>query len=296
MTIPKNREFAFRDPLPFWFVNRLGERLGPLSNVSVRIASQTAVEVPAGPGERAAVVSIEGQWRFAEAPVMVSHPGGADGTYDVWLVANDRQIAPTPSPSQDTTDYSFSARITPSGSPPAMSATTAIRRRTHTLDWAAGKITAVRSLSPTSASELDDAAIRSRHLGTDLVLPGAPSATTAAPGTDSTQLATTAFVIASTPAGVAYLAATQTFTGVNTFPGLTLAPHSTAAGGIAFGVDASLYRSAAATLRTAGALIVDGALSAASPPAADSSTRVATTEWTRAVTNDLETLIWTGGL
>lgn len=49
-------------------------------------------------------------------------------------------------------------------------------------------------------------------------------------------------------------------TGVGTLAGLTLAPHTTQSGGIAFGTDTYLHRSAAGTLYTPGGLIVAGTI------------------------------------
>ena len=56
----------------------------------------------------------------------------------------------------------------------------------------------------------------------------------------------------------ANLAGPQTFAGTHTFPGLTFVASAVAAGGISFGGDTNLYRSAAGTLKT------DGAFQAAS--------------------------------
>src|SRR5690349_7522876 len=93
--------FARDEVLPSYWVNRIQDRLGPLSNVRLVQASATTVQVPAGAGDDAAAISIEGRWRFNEAAVSVAHPGGAAGAYDVYVTASDQNVVSSPVPNTD---------------------------------------------------------------------------------------------------------------------------------------------------------------------------------------------------
>lgn len=115
------QEFFARDEiLPSWFVNRIQHRLAPLTKIRLRRANATTVEVSAGADDDAAVVNIAGNWRFVEAAEQAAHPGGAAGIYRVFVTAAEQDIATTPDPNTDLTDYSFGLAIVPDGGTPTI--------------------------------------------------------------------------------------------------------------------------------------------------------------------------------
>lgn len=134
--------------LPSWFVNRLQDKVAPFTNLRLRLASGTSIDVPAGAGDAACVVNIAGNWRFVEADVPPkAHPGGAAGVYTIFVTAKAQHVVNMPNPNTDLTDYSFGLAIVPDGSTPTIVAGTVdIFRAVGVLSWSGTKITSLRAL------------------------------------------------------------------------------------------------------------------------------------------------------
>lgn len=113
---------AFRreDVLPSWFMNSIQRFLGGTGGFQLTLQDSTHVQVTAGAEEDAAVVSIEGLWRWVEESVSRAHPGGAAGDYDIFVVATANRIVSRPAAGTDETDYSFELRILASGRTPTI--------------------------------------------------------------------------------------------------------------------------------------------------------------------------------
>jgi hypothetical protein len=137
-------------PLPSTWVNSLMEFVSTLSaNLVVSRANNNTVQVVAGTANDQVIVGIMGRWRYNTATVQATHPGGAAGTYDVYVTAADNDFsAADPA---DSTNYAFGLAVRATGSPPA----TALYRKVATLDWDGGQITGITPLGVASPSLLN---------------------------------------------------------------------------------------------------------------------------------------------
>jgi hypothetical protein len=106
-------------------------RLVPISN--------TAIRAVAGTQDDQASVSIDGSYRFRTTNVDAAHPGGAGGTYDVYVTGTPNDFT-GPDPNIDLTDYNFGLTIRAAGSPP----TTPLWRKVGEVGWDGTKITRLR--------------------------------------------------------------------------------------------------------------------------------------------------------
>ena len=118
-------------PFPSTFVNAQQEFISTMAsaNFALTVASGTALQIVAATGNDQVTVGIMGRWRYVTATQQASHPGGAAGTYDVYVTAADNDLsAADPA---DATNYAFGLVIRPAGSPP----TTALYRKVGTCYW-----------------------------------------------------------------------------------------------------------------------------------------------------------------
>lgn len=132
--------------LPSTWVNALMEYVSTMAgNFALEQATSTTVRVVATSDNGQVGVGINGRWRYNTATVTATHPGGASGTYDVYVTASDNDYsAPDPT---DNTNYAFGLAIFASGNTPA----TALYRKVGTVDWDGTQITAVRSTAGPSS-------------------------------------------------------------------------------------------------------------------------------------------------
>jgi hypothetical protein len=109
------------DPAPSWWANAIQRFLSiGAPQLQIQLDSPaTSLTVPAGAGELAAVIAIDGKWRWNEAPLTVAHPGGAAGGYNVWVTASNNNVVDVPDPGTDLTNYAFglAIRANASGAP-----------------------------------------------------------------------------------------------------------------------------------------------------------------------------------
>jgi hypothetical protein len=92
--------------LPSTWVNSLMEFVSTMSaNIVLDSPSTTTLRANAATDNGQMVIGINGKWRYRSTAVTATHPGGAAGTYDIYVTAtvNDFSAA---DPS-DSTDYSF---------------------------------------------------------------------------------------------------------------------------------------------------------------------------------------------
>lgn len=142
MTIARQEEFVRDEILPSWFVNRLQDRVAALSSCRLDLMNATTVRVAAATGAGAAVLNIGANWRFNEAAVTRAHPGGAAGTYLVFVTAKAQDIRNAPAPGSDFTDYSFALAIVANGATPTIvPGTVDVYRRVGSLIWNGTAIT-----------------------------------------------------------------------------------------------------------------------------------------------------------
>ena len=224
---------------------------------SMTLSNSTTVQVVAGTGDDQVGVAIDGRWRYRSTSTTAAHPGGAAGTYDVFVCGSDNSFA-LGTPTVDNTTYAFTVEIKAQGNTPS----TAIHRKIGEVDWDGAAITALRVLGGTRR---DDAPI----------VPTAPLATITplrvrAAASQSAALAifqnSAGSALATISAGGALTISgqAQATNAVLTNSGKTaLALTSTGADtGLTLGGDVTLYRSAADVLKTDDALTVAGILTA----------------------------------
>lgn len=122
MALNEEYPFARNDILPSWWTNALQKFLSvqAISGFALSLQDSTHLQVLAGPGDDAAIIAIGGRWRWNEATVTRAHPGGAAGTFDVFVVTKANAIASTPEPGTDNTVYSYELRILAAGLQPAI--------------------------------------------------------------------------------------------------------------------------------------------------------------------------------
>lgn len=133
--------------LPSFWANRIQDFISSLGQFRLQLASATVIEVPAGPEDAAVSIGIEKRWRFVEATVQRAHPGGAAGTYSVWVTASENDVTNAPDPFTDGTDYSFDLAITANNVPPAaVPGVVDIWREVAKITWDGAAITGVDPL------------------------------------------------------------------------------------------------------------------------------------------------------
>lgn len=139
----ENWPFVRNDLLPSWWANAVQKFLSGLSgNVVATKINDTTVEVWAGADEDAAVLTVDGRWRWRETPVQRAHPGGAAGVYVLWATAADNSVNSTPLPGTDHTVYAFDLAITSGAAPGGV----ALARKIANVIWDGVKITGVNML------------------------------------------------------------------------------------------------------------------------------------------------------
>jgi hypothetical protein len=150
---PKHIDFDRLDVLPASFMDALEEFLSSVAspNFTITLVNPTTIQVPAGPGDDEVSVGIDGLFRYNVAPASAAHPGGAAGTYDIWVTTGDNVFTSTPYPDTDLTDYSFGLAIRFVGSPP----TAAHSRKVGTVLWDGSAITRVTQTFGQSLSTLE---------------------------------------------------------------------------------------------------------------------------------------------
>jgi hypothetical protein len=146
-----------------------------LSGAAVRLevvkTAAATVQVPAGPDDEQVAVSIDGRYRFIDAPINRVHPGGAAGTYDLSVTAPDNDPVTKKPPGAD---YSFALAITAEGVAPAG---VDLHRVIRKIQWDGAAITRIDRLDGEGPAR--HAASHAAN-GSDPVTPAAIGAATAA--------------------------------------------------------------------------------------------------------------------
>lgn len=168
----KHHTFPREAVFPSWWPNAISEQVGIIvENFELRKFDDTTVEVPAATNSALVVVGIDGKWRFRSSTVSRAHPGGAAGTYPIFVVAKENSIASTPLPFTDNTDYNFDLRIEPPGGTPALAGGIVdFYRKVGEAVWDGAKITNVRQLvgqvstrpAEPTARRADEVALRAK--------------------------------------------------------------------------------------------------------------------------------------
>lgn len=130
--------------MPSWWANvmQVPTGAGSFNFRPRRVAgSETQIEVPAGAGEDAAAIGIDGRIRFRETTVQRAAAGAA-GKYRVFVTAAENDIVSTPSAFTDATDRNFDlAIVLDPGTPPLSAGVVDVFREVANLDWDGTRIT-----------------------------------------------------------------------------------------------------------------------------------------------------------
>jgi hypothetical protein len=150
MALTEENTFSRNDVFPSWFANAI-QRFLSTSAPSFQLTKQDAthIQVTAAAADGAAVIAIAGNWRWIEATINRSHPGGAAGTWDIFVVAANNVIEPG---GTDATNRAFALRIIESGKTPTPEAGAEIFRKVGSLQWSGTEITRVDQTVPPTPS------------------------------------------------------------------------------------------------------------------------------------------------
>jgi hypothetical protein len=142
--LSKHRLLGYGQRLPDAFVEPIQEFISTFvsPNLSLSLLNSTTVQIVAGSDNDQVCIGISGKWRYNVVTINRAHPGGAAGTYDVWVVTTDNSYAGVPE--VDSTVYAFDLRIVTSGSSPVTGAgATFWGRKIGQLTWDGASITSI---------------------------------------------------------------------------------------------------------------------------------------------------------
>lgn len=245
------------DPAIEPFFDAVQEVLGASApSFYLTVLNSTTIRAVGGTENALNAIAIEGRYRWRTTTVDAAHPGGAAGTYDVWVTGSDNSF--TSVPTEDKTVYAWGLSILATGGSPG----TAISRKVAEVEWSGTAITALRHLTGVRRDDAPVFAQAPIAALTPLQVRGASSQSASLLTIGNSAGSTLVSVGASggffTSQGI-----TDTSTGGITASGAggktTLKLTSTSSNtGLTLGTDTTLYRSVGGTLKTDGNLIVTG--------------------------------------
>lgn len=123
------------------FFESVQEALNGVANNVILERGTTTVVMRAASDHRRVNVAVAGALRRRSTDAVAAHPGGAAGTYKVWLTASANDFT-GPDEAIDLTDYEVALAITASAAPtgPGIAHT----RQIGTVEWDGSQITALR--------------------------------------------------------------------------------------------------------------------------------------------------------
>lgn len=146
----QNYPFARNGPLPSFWANAIQSFISTLvSNFALSAVpgQPTQIQVVASAGDGLVAIAIKGCWRWIEQTITRAHPGGAAGSYDVFVTASANSITQSPNPYTDSTQYAFALAIVPAGQAPAVQAGVVdIYRKVGSAQWNGSAITQITNL------------------------------------------------------------------------------------------------------------------------------------------------------
>jgi hypothetical protein len=224
------------------------------------IVNATTLKAAADTEDGLNAVAIKGKYRYRTTAVEAVHPGGAAGTYNVWVTGSANAF--TSVPTVDTTVYAWGLSILPTASTPG----TALYRKVAEVDWSGAAITALRHLTGVRRDDAPIWAATPLASVSPLIVKGA-AAQSAALAQYQNSAGTTLLSITSTGALSSTIGITDSSAAGLTLSGAggktTLNITNTGTNtGLTLGADTTLYRSGAGALKTDGTLTVVGSMSA----------------------------------
>lgn len=174
----KHRLLGYGVRLPDAWVEPIQEFISTQVSPNFRITkvNPTTIQIAAGTDNDLVAAGISGKWRFITATVQRAHPGGAAGTYDIWLVTTDNSYSGT-TPETDSTNYAFDLRIVASGGNPVTGVgATYWGRKVGTLTWDGAAITDIQQAVGGAITSYQTIAAAINFIGTLAARPAAISA------------------------------------------------------------------------------------------------------------------------
>lgn len=142
MTLAEEDIFAREQVFPSWFANAIQKFLSASSpQFALTRQDATHVQCVAGAAQEAQLISVAGKWRWIEATINRAHPGGAAGTYDIYVGAANNKVT---GGGVDETNRAFVLRIVEAGKTPAIEAGIVdIFRKVGSCIWSGTEITSI---------------------------------------------------------------------------------------------------------------------------------------------------------
>lgn len=249
MAMLQHNQFVRDDVMPSWWANAI-QRFLSVGDANVKLvrATSTTVGVTAGPGQDAAIITIEGKWRWNEAAITRAVAGVA-GTYSVWAVTAANTIGAAPLPGTDNTNYSWDVRVTAGPAPALQAGVIDHVRKIGDVIWDGVAITSVQPLIGAVGGASGD-------LTGDYPSPTVgpfPASRVLSWGGDTNLYRTSANKLKSD----------DEFEAADLASGANVYVDRAGGGGRLYlgpGLDTSIYRAGAQSLRTPGSLRIDSAL------------------------------------
>lgn len=210
------------DVLPASFVEALQQFIGTATATfhlevvppSPPTGNPIAVQVVAGINSAQSGIGIDGLWRYISATINTTVTGAA-GVYDIFVTCGPNDFVGTP-PDTDLTNYAFALQSVAHGSTPTTGSGLTNYRKVGEVDWSGSAITGIRQLEgnfrstePMTPTSPGPTIAASRAIGApDQTAPIATVETSGggiltkvgptapAPGDNSAQVVTTAYLLA----------------------------------------------------------------------------------------------------
>jgi hypothetical protein len=145
--VPFYRDFHAKVKFPADYSRALEQFIGLFSNLVIHQVNATVIGVAAGTNNLQVSLGIEGLWRWINAEVQATHPGGAAASYDIVATTTANVFTTGTEEEEDHTNYNWALQIVPTGTIPSGGGIAATRK-IGTLKWSGTAITAIEQVVP----------------------------------------------------------------------------------------------------------------------------------------------------
>lgn len=145
--MPFYRDLHAKVKFPADYSRALEQFIGLFSNLVIHQVSATVIGVAAGANNAQVSLGIEGLWRWINAEVQATHPGGAAGSYDIVATTTANVFTTGTEEEEDHTNYNWALQIVPTGTTPSGGGIAATRK-IGTVTWSGTAITKIEPEVP----------------------------------------------------------------------------------------------------------------------------------------------------
>ena len=149
--MPFYRDLHAKVKFPADYSRALEQFVGLFTNLVIKKVSATVIGVAAGANNEQVSLGIEGLWRWINAEVQATHPGGAAGSYDIVATTTANVFTTGTEEEEDHTNYNWALQIVPTGTIPSGGGIAATRKL-GTLKWSGTEITSITQEVPGTPS------------------------------------------------------------------------------------------------------------------------------------------------